>query len=121
VYSEERASACRLNRLPCEIAAQDYSRATDKPDIIGLWKSRRQSGQSRSHRLPVNGEIGIGKGKREDLTGGSGNSSRCAVRFDMICANMGFSAAFRMLPCGLGYGQVLEKMVSAEGIEPSTY
>jgi len=33
VYSEERASACRLNRLPCEIAAQDYSRATRKLEV----------------------------------------------------------------------------------------
>ena len=34
MYSEERASACRLNRLPCEIAAQDYSRATGYPEVI---------------------------------------------------------------------------------------
>jgi len=27
----------------------------------------------------------------------------------------------RVLPCGLGYGQVVEKMVSAVGIEPTTY
>ncbi len=34
MYPEERATACRLNRLPCEIAAQDYSRATGKQEVI---------------------------------------------------------------------------------------
>jgi hypothetical protein len=33
VCPEERATACRLNRLPCEIAAQDYSRATGEEVI----------------------------------------------------------------------------------------
>jgi hypothetical protein len=32
-----------------------------------------------------------------------------------------FRYLYKVLPCGLGCGQVIEKMVSAEGIEPSTY
>jgi len=36
-------------------------------------------------------------------------AAECAVRFEPVCANMGFFAtSTRVLPCGLGCGQVID-------------
>jgi len=47
---------------------------------------------------------------------------KCAVRFEAICTNRGFFAtSVKCFRAGLVAGKSLKRVVSAEGIEPSTY
>jgi hypothetical protein len=46
----------------------------------------------------------------------------CAVRFEPICANAGFfDTSAECFRAGLVEGKSLKRVMSAEGIEPSTY
>ena len=47
---------------------------------------------------------------------------KCAVRFGTVRAKVRlFNTTSKVLPCGLGCGKSLIEMVSAVGIEPTTY
>ncbi len=47
---------------------------------------------------------------------------KCAVRSGAVRAKVRlFNTASKVLPCGLGCGKLLIRMVSAVGIEPTTY
>jgi len=47
---------------------------------------------------------------------------KCAVRFEPMCANTGFfDTSTKCFRAGLVMGKSLKGLVSAEGIEPSTY
>ena len=47
---------------------------------------------------------------------------KCAVRFGTVRAKVRlFNTASKVLPCGLGWGKSLIRVVSAVGIEPTTY
>jgi hypothetical protein len=49
-------------------------------------------------------------------------AAECAARFEPVCANMGFfGTSTKCFRAGLVMGKLLKRVVSAEGIEPSTY
>jgi hypothetical protein len=49
-------------------------------------------------------------------------AAESAVRFEPVCANMGFfDTSAKCFRAGLVVGKLLKRVVSAEGIEPSTY
>lgn len=111
---ERRERDCRDGRPALDVRGRTVILVDDG---LATGSSMRVAAQALRKKQPVRIVVAVQKnGRRTPVC------HRCAARFEPIRAKArNFNTESRVLPCGHFRGKPLRRMVSAEGIEPSTY